>query len=139
MFYTLSWLAIAALFAFWSLAAWALHAVADWTLTRAGALSGSAAGLGDIALPEWLAPWVPVEWVQSFAQLMTGFVPLLESLLQATPTLAGGMTVVAWVLWGIGSALLLMLGAGLHFAIRLWLRRSARGSSAQTVVALATR
>jgi hypothetical protein len=62
MFYLLSWFAVASLLALWSLAAWALHAVAVWSVSNAGALSGAASGVGSIALPDWLAPWVPPSW-----------------------------------------------------------------------------
>jgi hypothetical protein len=50
-------------------AAWALHAVAVWTVSNAVALSGAASGVGGIALPDRLAPWVPAELVQVMTQL----------------------------------------------------------------------
>ena len=128
MFYALSWFVIVALLALWSLAAWALHAVVVWTVSHAGALSGAASGVGGIALPDWLAPWVPTELVQAISQLMAGLAPLVDSLLQAAPALAGGLTVAAWVVWAIGGVLLLLLGAGLHVLIALWRRRSGGGS-----------
>ena len=127
MFYALSWFAVLAVLALWSLAAWALHAVAVWTVSNAGALSGAAAGVGTLAVPDWLAPWVPPELAQWASQAMGALAPLIDSLMQAAPALAGGMTVATWVIWGIGSALLLLLGAGLHLLIAL-LRRSGGGA-----------
>jgi hypothetical protein len=38
------------------------------------------------------------------------------------------VTVATWVVWGIGSALLVLLGAGLHLLIALWRRRGGAGS-----------
>ena len=128
MFYALSWFVVASLIALWSLAAWALHAVAVWTVSNAGALSGAASGVGAIRLPDWLAPWVPSEIAMSVSQLLAGLGPVVDSLLQAAPALAGGVTVATWVLWGIGSVLLVMLGAALHLLIALW-RRRGRGRS----------
>ena len=110
MFYAISWFVVTWLLALWSLAAWALHAVAVWSVSNAGALSGTASGVGSIALPDWLPAWVPTE------------------LLQAAPALAGGLTVVAWVVWAIGGVLLLLLGATLHLLIALWRRRGRGGS-----------
>lgn len=124
MFYALSWCFVAALLALWSLAAWALHAVALWTVSNAGALTGAASGAGTITVPEWLAPWVPPEAAQWVGQLMAGLMPVVDSLLQAAPALAGGLTVATWVIWGIGSALLVLLGAGLHLLIKLWRHRA---------------
>jgi hypothetical protein len=123
MFYVLSGFVVVALLALWSLAAWGLHAVAVWTVSSAGALSGAASGVGTIALPDWLAPWLPPEIAQSIGQLMSGLGPVVDSLLQAAPALAGGVTVATWVVWGIGSVLLVLLGAGLHLLIALWRRR----------------
>jgi hypothetical protein len=128
MFHALSWLVVASLIAVWSLAAWALHAVAVWTVSTAGALSGAASGASTMALPNWLAPWVPPEIVQWASPLLAGLGPVVDSLLQAAPALSGGVTVVTWVIWGIGSMLLVLLGAGLHLLIALWRRRGDGGS-----------
>ncbi len=128
MFYVLSWLVIAALLALWSLAAWALHAMAVWTVSNAGGLYGSVSGAGAIALPDWLAPWVPQHIVQSVSALAAAVGPVVDGLLQAAPALAGGVTVATWVVWGSGSVLLVLMGAGLHVLIALWRRRSGGGS-----------
>jgi hypothetical protein len=37
------------------------------------------------------------------------------------------VSAATWVVWGIGSALLLMLGAGMHLLIALWRRRGSGG------------
>lgn len=137
MFYALSWFIVVALVVLWSLAAWALHAVAVWTVTNAGALTGAASGAGSIAAPDWLAPWVPPEVAQWASQLMAGLAPFVDSLLQVTPALAGVLTVATWVIWGIGSVLLVLLGAGLHLLIALWRRRGARGSGPRAGSSLA--
>lgn len=127
MFYAISWIAIASLLALWSLATWALQSVAVWGISNAGALSGAASGVGGIALPEWLVPWIPAEVVQAMSHLTEGLRPLVDSLLQSAPALAGGVTVTAWAVWGIGSVLLLLLGAGLHVLIAVWRRRGRGG------------
>lgn len=139
MFYVLSWFAVASLLALWSLAAWALHAVAVWSVSNVGALSGAASSVGSIALPDWLAPWVPTELLQAATQMAAGLGPLVDSLLQAVPFLAGGLTVVAWVVWALGGVLLLVLGAALHLLISLWRRRGSGGSGPSAGPSLATR
>jgi hypothetical protein len=137
MFYALSWCFVVALLALWSLAAWALHAVAVWTVSSAGALTGAASGASSIAVPDWLAPWVPPEIAQWASQLMAGLAPFVDGLLQAAPALAGGLTVATWVIWGIGSMLLMLLGAGLHLLIALWRRRGGAVSSPRAGSSLA--
>jgi hypothetical protein len=37
--------------------------------------------------------------------------------------LAGGLTVVTWVVWGLGGALLVLLGVGLNLLAAMWRRR----------------
>ena len=137
MFYAISWFVVVALLALWSLAAWALHAVGIWTVSNAGALSGAASGVGAVRLPEWLAPWVPQALSQSLTALLSGLGPVVNGLLQAAPALAGGVTVASWVVWGIGSVLLVLLGAALHLLIALWRRRSggASGPNARSSLA----
>lgn len=137
MFYALSWFIVVALVVLWSLAAWALHAVAVWTVTNAGALTGAASGAGSIAVPDWLAPWVPSEVAQWASQLMAGLAPFVDGLLQAAPALAGRLTVATWFIWGIGSVLLMLLGAGLHLLIMLWRRRGGSGSGPRAGSSLA--
>ena len=123
MIYALSWFFVFALLALWSLAAWALHAVAVWTVSNAGALTGVASGASTLNLPNWLALWVPPEVAQWGSQVLAGLAPFIDSLLQTAPALAGGLTVATWVVWGVGSVLLVLLGAGLHLLIALWRRR----------------
>ena len=137
MFYALSWFFVVALLALWSLAAWALHAVAVWTVSNAGALTGAASGAGTITAPDWLAPWVPPEVAQWASQAMGGLAPFIDSLLQAAPALAGGLTVATWVIWGIGSVLLVLMGAGLHLLIALLRRRGGGGSGPRAGSSLA--
>ena len=135
MFYAISWFSVLSLLALWSLAAWALHAVAVWTVSNAGALTGAAsgatAGVEGLRLPDWLAPWVPPEVAQAMTSLLSGLGPLVEGLLQAAPALASGLTVTTWVIWGLGTGLLVLLGAGLHLFIALWRRRGG-GSGPQS-------
>ena len=123
MLYVLNWSVTAACWALWSFSVWALHALTVWTVSRAGTLTGSATGFGPVRPPDWLAPWVPPELTQAVGALLSSLGPIVESLLKAAPSVAGGVTVASWVIWGMGSALLLVLGAGLHLFLAMWRRR----------------
>lgn len=116
MIHAVVWFVVVVLLALWSLTAWAVHAVAVWAVTNAGAL-------GTVRLPEWLGPWVPPEWEQAVSALLAGLAPLVQSLLQAAPSLAGGLTVVAWGIWAVGSVLLVGVGAASHGLVAMWRRR----------------
>lgn len=137
MFYTLSWFLVLSLLALWSLAAWGFNAIAVWSISNAGALTGAGAGSESLRLPDWLAPWVPPEVAQWLTSALSGLGPIVENLLQGAPALAGGLTVVTWVVWALGSALLLVIGVGVHVLIAMW-RRRAGGSSSQPTRRIAT-
>lgn len=123
VFYLSIWFVIVLFLSLWSLAVWALYGAAVWSVSSAGALSGAVPGVVDgLHLPAWLAPWTPPEIAQSVTALLSDLAPWVSSLLQAAPSLTGGLTVSSWVLWGTGTALLVLLGAGLHLAIAMWRR-----------------
>lgn len=123
MLYALSWFMVLLLLALWSLSVWALNALAVWTLSSAGQLNLPEVGTEALALPAWLAPWVPPELVQAVASTWAAFGPSVEWLLQAVPLLAGGVSILSWVVWGLGSFLLLLLGGGLHVLIAVLKRK----------------
>ncbi len=127
MFYTLGWFAVLSLLALWSLAAWAFHAIAVWTVNHAGALPGAAPGGDTQRLLGWLEPWVPAGFVPAVKDLVAAFTPLLETLLAWAPSLAGGLSVAVWVVWGIGAVLLVALGLALS-AVLAVVRRGTRAS-----------
>lgn len=139
MLYALSWFFVLAALALWSFATWAIHAIAVWTVSNAGELSGAASAAGSVALPDGLAQWIPPELAHWASQAMGGMAPLIDSLLQAAPALAGGLTVAAWVIWGLGAALLLLLGAALHLLIAVLRSRVAQAAGPKSRLSLAAR
>lgn len=127
MFFALNWSLVALLLAFWSLAAWVMHGLAVWVVTQAGALPDVAV-VQSMQLPAWLAVWVPQELIALFGALASSLGPMLQSLLQAMPSLGGLLTVVAWGVWGLGALFLLALGGAGHAAIWMWQRRGGGGT-----------
>ena len=61
MFYALSWSVVFILLAIWSLAAWAFHSIAAWTVSNAGILAGGSGAIEGLRAPDWLAPYTPTE------------------------------------------------------------------------------
>ena len=131
MVYALSWFLMLSLLALWSLAVWAANAVALWTIGNAGAWNGAAYSTVGLALPDWLVSWVPPELALALTAMLASVGPMVESLLQSAPALASGITVAAWVVWVLGSVMLLLLGAGLHLLIAMWRRRSGDSAGGQ--------
>jgi len=125
MFYALSWFAVLSLLAMWSLAAWAFHAIATWTVANAGVMAGGSGATEGLRLPDWLAPWIPPELAGALASMVSALMPAIEAVLGWAPALAGGLSVAVWVVWGIGSGLLILLGVVLSGLIAVLGRRAA--------------
>jgi hypothetical protein len=96
----------------------------------AGAVTEATAAIPAQALPAWMAPWLDT-WLapvlvplgDALGALTTGLAPVVDSMLQAAPSLAGLLGVAGWVIWALGAVLLLAVGAGLHLVTALWQRK----------------
>ena len=110
MFYAISWSVMFILLALWSLAAWAFHSIAAWTVSNAGVLAEGSGAIEGLRAPDWLAPWIPPELALAFTSMLTAVSPAIEAALNQAPALAGGVSVAVWTVWGVGSALIVILG-----------------------------
>jgi hypothetical protein len=124
MFHALNWLVVLSLLALWSCGAWAFHAVASWTISNTDVLAGGAGAIGGLRLPDWLAPWLPPEAAVAFTSMLEAFMPAVQAVLDQAPALAGGLSVAVWVVWGIGSILLVVLGLVVTGLIAMLRRRA---------------
>lgn len=128
-YYLVTWLLVGLLTALWSLSTWAFHSLASWTVTALGAqaegLPSLGARLSDLPLPAWLAPWVPEGLLQALAEVVDLLAPMLQYLLGLMPTLGDWLSPLIWLIWGLGTFLLLLLGAGLSLLIKLMLAKTA--------------
>lgn len=123
MFHAITWFIVVLLLAAWSAIVWAVHAVSVWAVTQAGTLGGAAGAVGSLSVPEWLAPWVPPSALEALSGVARDLAPLVGGVLQAVPSFAGALDVLAWLVWGVGLLLLLVLGAAAHLLIAGWRRR----------------
>ena len=110
MIYAISWSVMFVLLALWSLAAWAFHSVAAWTVSNAGLLAAGSGAIEGLRAPDWLAPWVPPELALAFTSMVSGLGPAIEAALNQAPSSADALSVVVWVIWGVVSAGIVILG-----------------------------
>ena len=128
MFYALNWFVVVSLFILWSLAAWAFHSIAAWTVVNAGSLAGGAGAIEALQVPVWLAPWIPSEYLNLMISSLT---PAIQNVLEWAPALAGGLSIAVWTVWAIGAVLVIMLGflvTGLIAVLRRRMSASATSS-----------
>ena len=131
MLYALSWSVTFILLALWSLAAWAFHSIAAWTVSNAGVLAGGSGAIESLRVPDWLAPWIPPELALAFTSMLSASGPAIEAALDQAPALAGGLSVATWTIWGVGIALIVILGLVCSGLIAILRRRAS--SHAATV------
>ena len=110
MFYAISWSVMFILLALWSIAAWAFHSIAAWTVSNAGVLAEGSGAIESLRAPDWLAPWIPPEIALAFTSMLSASSPAIEAALNQATALAGGLSVAVWAVWGIGSAVIVILG-----------------------------
>ena len=110
MFYALSWSVMFILLVLWALAAWSFHSIAAWTIANAGVLTGGSGEIHGFRAPDWLAPWIPPELALAFNSMLSALGPSIEAALDQAPALADGLSVAVWTVWGVGSALIVILG-----------------------------
>jgi hypothetical protein len=122
--YALSWSVTSILLALWSLTAWAFHSIAAWTVSNAGVLAEGSGAIEALRAPDWLAPWIPPELDLPFTSALSAFGPAIEAALSQAPALADGLSAAVWVAWGVGSALIVILGLVCSRAITVLRRRA---------------
>lgn len=130
MFLALTWSGVFVLVGLWSLAAWGIHEVGAWAIANTGALTGGAVGTASTGWPAWLAPWFPPELLLALTAMLASFGPALEALLAGAPSVLGGFTFSVWVVWALGTGLLVVLGVLLSLVIGV-LRRARTGKVMQ--------
>lgn len=114
MAFLVGWVLVLLLLALWSSLVWSAEALLAAMLAKAGTL-----GPVDWSLPESLTSWLPVwaaEWLIGTVENLT---PQLQALAGALPWLSSGITVVAWVAWGLGAVVLLVIGVAIHVGVAL--------------------
>ena len=136
MFYALNWFVVVSLFTLWSLAAWAFHSIAAWTISNAGTLAGGAGSIEALQVPVWLAPWIPAEFASSLNSMIASFAPAIQAVLEWAPAMAGGLSIAVWTVWAIGAVLVIVLGFLLTGLIAVLGRRmSASATSSRSMAA----
>jgi len=134
MFYAFGWFVVLSLLALWSLAAWAFHSIAAWTVSNAGALAGGSQVTQSLRVPDWLAALVPPDLALALGSTASAIMPAIDALLGWAPAIEGGLSVAVWVVWGIGSVLLIVLGFVATGLITV-LRRRPSGATSRAIAA----
>lgn len=113
----LLWSVVGVLLAVWSATVWLGQLLLSALLGGAGQLP-----VRDLALPEAWTRWLPQGVSEAMTQAIEQAQPVLQGVLDGLPALSGGVTLIAWVTWAVGAALLLLAGGASHASLRWWQR-----------------
>ncbi|WP_382164118.1 hypothetical protein [Hydrogenophaga sp. ANAO-22] len=122
----LVWLPTLLLIVLWSLFAWAAHALAGWSGWTAWAGGGSGdwrAWIDALALPAWLAPWLPAESLEAVKAMLVAGAPLMEWLVASMPALMAWLPALVLAIWAAGAGLLVLGGVLGSVAVGIWRRK----------------
>ncbi|KQV60884.1 hypothetical protein ASC95_05530 [Pelomonas sp. Root1217] len=129
MAFVVGWVLVLLLLALWSSLVWAVQSFLTGLLAHAGNV-----GSGGWSLPESLRDWLPAavaDWLVSTVETLS---PQLQSLASALPSLTGGVTLLAWVVWTLGAVMLFVFGLAIHVGVALWRKSKASTSPPATTI-----
>jgi hypothetical protein len=132
MFYIITWILVLLALAAWTLLAWGFDALVSWSAANGAAWAAGSAPTEALHLPAWLADWVPPDVAAALTSALAALGPLVETAMSHAPSLAGGLSWLVWIAWGLGAFVLLLAGALLSGVIKVFRRRSAGPSAAAT-------
>lgn len=119
----LVWGVFALLALLWSLGVWAGTSMLAWGLNWMGSAPqlDAAGAISSLGVPAWLTLWVDVALLQALLEsvrwgleLLQQGGPLLASLWQA---LVAALVPLAWLTWGLGLLVLLVLAVLVHWLV----------------------
>lgn len=132
MLYAVMWAMVSLLIIFWSVTAWGLHTAVQWLaglepdkLEAATAAAGDATreAVPPLGIPEWVTVNLPPGIVEAWLAWVQALLPWLQSLLLQAPALIDWLSPAIWIVWGLGTFLLLLAGIAMHVGIRLFAGR----------------
>jgi hypothetical protein len=120
---TLIWAFFLVLTLLWTGLAVMSIGVSDWLLSllnsglNASLSSGSALSqqVAAVSLPAWLQMWVDPLWLEAIRSMMAPVIGMLSAVMPSTDTLGTLLSVLVWVIWGFGAAVLLAGALGAHW------------------------
>jgi hypothetical protein len=112
----LIWLVFAIAASLWTLSAWGMASLIEWSLPMlaTGDPSQVEAAIRNLSMPAWLAPWIDATWWQPAQSLALWCVQALQSM---GPVLATGISwliPLVWVGWGVVLLVMLVMAGGMH-------------------------
>lgn len=125
------WIVWALVAAFWTLGAWVLAELVQWSVqAMASAEAAQAAGaVLQAPLPPWVGVWIDPVWLELVRSQVQWLLEAGQAILPAAGALVGWIVPLVWVGWGLGMLTLLALAIGAHWLIGRLSRSNPSGTT----------
>lgn len=117
------WVITALIALVWTLLAGSAAWVAGWAVDHLDEAMKGLQSASGLPWPAWITLWIDPAWLEGIRQAVTvSIAALTESLPWITPVL-GWVPAAIWVVWGLGSLMLLGVAGAVHLGLSAWQRR----------------
>lgn len=120
IWHAINWGLLLSLLGLWSLGCWMAGSVLSWEGWSQGL--DWAAEVARMEMPAWLSRWLGLEWIGWLRELLVEFGPAIRDFFTGLPGLGSWLTLALWIVWGLGAAALLAVGALISLVIALMRR-----------------
>ena len=113
------WVVWALVAAFWTLGAWVLAELVQWSVQAMASAEASRAtgAVLQAPLPPWLGVWIDPAWLELLRSQAQWLIEAAQAILPAAGALVGWIVPLVWVGWGLGMLTLLALAVAAHWVI----------------------
>ena len=132
---TLSWLVFAIAATLWTLSAWGVASLIEWSLPllASGDSTQVEAAMRSLAMPAWLALWIDAAWWQPAQAFALWCVQGLQAMGSVVSTGVSWLIPLVWVFWGVVLLVMLVVAGGAHVMLSSKGRLAALPIAAQMI------
>ncbi|MFN3295380.1 hypothetical protein [Caldimonas sp.] len=125
------WAAWTVLAALWTLGAWVLAELVQWSVQAINAAEAGRAAQAVLQapLPPWLGVWIDPAWLELLRSQLQWLIEAGQAIMPAVGAVAGWLAPLVWIGWGLGMLTLLALAVGAHWLVRRLGRSSPSGTA----------
>ena len=112
----LIWLVVAIAAALWTLSAWGVASLIEWSLPllASGDATQVEAAMRSLSMPAWLAPWIDTAWWQPAQAFALWCVQGLQAMGSVVSTGVSWLIPLVWVGWAVVLMMMLVVAGGMH-------------------------
>lgn len=105
---TLVWSLFVVFTLLWTGVALVSVGVSEWLLSLLASGASLTGQMTTVGIPAWLQIWVDPQWIEAFGAMLTPMIETLSHIIPSTATLNTLVSIVVWLVWGVGMVCLLV-------------------------------